>query len=323
MGKVTFKDVGQGDSIIIEWENDKKEQKTGIIDCKKKGEKNPILEHIINNEIKEIDFIILSHPHTDHYSGMKDLLSYCLANSIKINKFCHTLKDIEIEYWIYLEPNITNSKELLDLFEIVLNSYNKNLNEIIKLDFDYRIYLNDSHYLRCLSPSHFEKAEYISSIDALSPKSRMKRSKAANLLSTVFKLKIDNQFILFTSDAEKITFQRIRDKNLDFFKDKNNLFSQIPHHGSETNHEPTFWNQLNFNEKSEVIISAGEHRSYNHPHYSVINDFSILGYKISSTNIINGMEKYVDLIKSKSLILDTDSSIAEEYYISGDKELNF
>jgi beta-lactamase superfamily II metal-dependent hydrolase len=323
MVKITFKDVGQGDSIIIEWENEKKEIRIGIIDCKRKERKNPILDYIKSEKIKEIDFLILSHPHTDHYSGMKDLLEYCFNNKILLKKFCHTLKDIEIEYWKYLEPNITNSKELKDLFEIVLDSYGKNLQEIIKLDFDYRIYLNDNYYLRCLSPSHLEKAEYVRSIDALSEKSRMKRSKAANLLSTVFKLKLDNQFILFTSDAEKITFQRIRDKNLDFFNGKYNLLCQIPHHGSDTNHEPSFWSCLKINQLSEAIISAGEHRSYNHPHFSVITDFSAFGYKIKSTNVINGMEEHVDYITSKSLILDTNSFIAEEFYISGDKVFTF
>lgn len=320
MAKITFKDVGQGDSIIIEWDNEKK---NGILDCKKKGRKNPILDHIKKNEIKEIDFIILSHPHTDHYSGMTELLKYCSSENIKIKKFCHTLLDIEIEYWKYLEPNITNSRELLALFEIVLESYNKNLIEIIKLDFEHRIYLNDSHYLRCLSPSHLERAEYVSSINALSEKSRMKRSKAANLLSTIFKLKLDDKYILLTSDAEKLSFERIRDKNLDLLNDKHNLLSQIPHHGSDTNHVPTFWDKLIKDQTSDAIISAGEHKSYNHPNYSVVNDFSQFGYNIKSTNVINGMLQYVDLIKSKSLILDTDSFIAEEYYISGDKEFKF
>lgn len=323
MVKITFKDVGQGDSIIIEWKNQKNEQRIGIIDCKKKDKNNPILEHIKNGSITEIDFIILSHPHTDHYSGMHELLHYCHSNNIIIHKFCHTLKDIEIEYWKYFEPNRTNSQELFSVFEIVLNSYNKNLNEIIKLDFDYRIYLNETYYLRCLSPSHLEVTEYLKALSFLPEENRMKRSNVANLLSTLFKLKMDDKYILFTSDVEKITFERIRDKNLNLFDDKSNLLSQVPHHGSEKNHELSFWNRLNLSKDCNAIISAGEHKLYNHPHHSVIESFVTLGYKINSTNIINGMEKHIRDITLKSLVLDTDGLIAEEFYISGDKTYEF
>lgn len=323
MVKITFKDVGQGDSILIEWLTKTKQLKIGIIDCKSKAGKNPILEHIIKENIKEIDFIVLSHPHTDHYSGMTELLTFCSVNNVRINKFCHTLKDIEIEYWKYLEPNITNSTELFKVFEIVLNSYNKNLQEIIKLDFDYRIYLTDEYYLRCLSPSHFEKAEYISTLGSIPEKNRMKRSRVANLLSTLFKLKLDDKFVLFTSDVEKITFQRITQKNLDLFTDKTNLLSQIPHHGSETNHEPSFWSALNKTSQCCAMVSAGEHKSYNHPHYEVVNYFYSLGYNVESTNIINGMKKHVLDIQLRSLALDSDSLIAEEFYVSGDKVYEF
>ena len=323
MVKITFKDVGQGDSIIIEWTIENGDSKIGIIDCKNKAGKNPVLDHIIKEKIQEIEFIILSHPHTDHYSGMTKLLNYCLSNNIKINKFCHTLKDIEVEYWKYLEPNITNAKELLSVFEVIENSYNKNLQEIIKLDFDYRIYLTKEYYLRCLSPSHLEKSEYISTLGKIPEKSRMKRSRVANLLSTLFKLKLDDKFILFTSDVEKITLQRIRDKNLNLFADKINLLSQIPHHGSETNHEPSFWSALAKAETCCAMISAGEHKSYNHPHFEVIKYFSTLGYNVEATNIINGMKNYVNDIQLRSLALDSDSFIAEEFYVSGDKIYEF
>lgn len=322
MVKITFKDVGQGDSIIIEWDTDKSEHKIGIIDCKKKSSTNPILQHIIDNKISEIDFIILSHPHTDHYSGMLELFEYCKINNIIIKQFFHTLRDIDIEYWQYLEPNITNSKELFSVFEIVLNSYNKNLNQIINLDFNYRIDLNHNMYLKCLSPSHSERVEYLKALKYLPEKNRMKRSKVANLLSTMFKLSINDNYILFTSDSEKITFERLRDYNLDIFDNKINVLSQIPHHGSEVNHEISFWSQLKKDEKSDAIISAGEHK-YNHPNYSVIKDFAKIGYNVNSTNIINGMLEHVNDIKSKSLVLDTDSIIAEDYYISGDKIFNF
>lgn len=311
---VTFKDVGQGDSIIIEWSG-----KVGIIDCKKKGKSNPVFEHIKTKGYNEIEFIVLSHPHTDHYSGLAEILDFCLRNSIVIKKFCYTIEDIGIEYYPYFEPTITNSKALVEVFELAEELYKKGM-DFIPLTYDYKIDLLDNAYLKCLSPSREEKAAYLKILDFEPETNRMKRSKAANLLSTFFKLKVDDKFALFTSDVEKMTFDRMINRHADKFQNLTNVFSQVPHHGSLNNHEPLFWKGITKEQESKAIISAGKHKSYNHPDFSVVKDFSDLGYIVDCTNILNGMETFVQLLKIKSLVLDTDSIIAEEFYCSGDKE---
>lgn len=313
MIKVTFKDVGQGDSIIIEWSN-----KIGIIDSKKKGETNPVLEHIITKGYKEIDFIVLSHPHTDHYSGLAEIFDFCLKNSVSIKKFYYTIQDIGIEYYKYFEPTITNSQALVKVFDLAHQLDEKGM-DFIPLSFDYKIELLDNAYLRCLSPSREEKAAYLDILNYEPEKNRMKRSKAANLLSTLFKLRVNDQYVLFTSDVEKLTFDRMRDRHSDKFENITNILSQVPHHGSLNNHEPVFWKGITRGQEPKAIISAGRHKSYNHPDFSVVKDFSEIGYAVDCTNIINGMEAFVDLLKIKSLILDTDSIIAEEFYCTGDK----
>ncbi|UMQ41157.1 hypothetical protein MKS83_17355 [Chryseobacterium sp. Y16C] len=318
--KITFKDVGQGDSIIIEWNNETK--KIGIIDSKKIGNHNPVLEHIKNHNYKEIEFIVLSHPHTDHYSGLAEVFEYCYSNSVTIKKFCYTIYDIGIEYHAYFEPNITNSKALIEVFELAEQLYDNGM-EFIQLNFDYKIELTKEAYLQCLSPSRLEKIEYLKILNFEPEVNRMKRSKAANLLSTLFKLKVENKYILFTSDVEKLTFERMRDRHAEIFQDSTNVLCQVPHHGSLNNHEPIFWNSIIRNDSSRAIISAGRHKSYNHPDFSVIRDFTDIGYAVDCTNVINGMETYVEMLKSKSLVLDTGSTIAEEYYCTGDKEFEF
>jgi competence protein ComEC len=70
---VTFKNVGQGDSIIIDW-GSKKDRKYAIVDCNLFEGRNPILEHIKDNNVHSIEFAILTHPHSDHFSGFLELL---------------------------------------------------------------------------------------------------------------------------------------------------------------------------------------------------------------------------------------------------------
>ena len=230
MIKITFKDVGQGDSIVIEWSD-----KIGIIDSKKKGKSNPVLEHIKANNYKEIEFIVLSHPHTDHYSGLFEIFDFCLKNSIFVKKFCYTIYDIGVEYFPYFEPIITNSQALVEVFELAHKLYD-NGTDFIYLSYDYRIDLLDNVYLKCLSPSRDEKAEYLKILNFEPEANRMKRSKAANLLSTLFKLKIDDKYVLFTSDVEKLTFDRMAGRHADKFQNLTNVLCQVPHHGPRNNH---------------------------------------------------------------------------------------
>ena len=82
--------VGQGDSIIIEWINNNQKH-FGIIDCNLFQNSNPILNHLEQYSIKEIDFIILSHFHYDHFSGMADIFEYCIENNIIVKSFYHTI----------------------------------------------------------------------------------------------------------------------------------------------------------------------------------------------------------------------------------------
>ena len=80
---ITFKNVGHGDSIIIEWdviEKDKKKvTKLFIIDCKKVERKNPVISYLKKCVNPQIEYLIISHPHNDHYSGMLELMQYCHA----------------------------------------------------------------------------------------------------------------------------------------------------------------------------------------------------------------------------------------------------
>jgi competence protein ComEC len=114
---ITFKDVGQGDSIIIEWENEGK-NKIAIIDCKKAYGKNPVLEYIKTKGTKEIAFLLLSHPHLDHFSGFTELIEHCIRDNIIIKYFLHTSNDMP-SYWKSAVDGYEANTEILRLFNII------------------------------------------------------------------------------------------------------------------------------------------------------------------------------------------------------------
>ena len=88
---ISFKNVGQGDSIVLEWESEGK-RKCGIVDCNRYNGHNPVVAHLQKSTIRELSFIFLSHPHEDHFSGLLELFEYCETNDITILRFAHTLR---------------------------------------------------------------------------------------------------------------------------------------------------------------------------------------------------------------------------------------
>ena len=78
--RVSFIDVGQGDAILIEFNKGDKI----LIDG---GEKNGKALAFLNNaKIKEIDKMIVTHPHSDHIGGLVEILKNISVKSVYTNE---------------------------------------------------------------------------------------------------------------------------------------------------------------------------------------------------------------------------------------------
>lgn len=319
--KVTFKNVGQGDSIILEWESEGI-NKIGIIDCNRVKKENPVLQYLIEKNVKKIEFIIISHPHDDHYSGFKELLEHVENNDIFITWFGHTLENLEVGYWKFFELGHEATRDLDFIIKKGFSLQQKGLLarwEIIGGNSYLEIEKN--FFLQSFSPSHQEIQAYkkIVKLDAVA--NFKEASSAANLLSTVFKLTKDDKNILLTSDAVYNTFERIENEGK--INDVEFELIQAAHHGSIKNYHPVFWSNRNLKkEKKAAIISAGENLKYKHPDFDTLEQINTNNFSISCTNIVHGMTTYVELIK-KSLSLDIISDTIEDDLVSGDKVFNF
>lgn len=320
--KITFKDVGQGDSIVIEWSKDGN-NKIGIIDCCNKGRRNPILTHLNSHKYNEIDFIILSHPHKDHYSGLLQLLEYIEKEKIIVNRFSQTITHAGQAYWKYFEISSFDTRLLKKI--IKKTKVLKELGLIKKNDLlvDGKIIkIEDNIELECLAPSTDDIELYQKIVKLDADKNMKEASQAANLLSTVIKLKIDDNFILFTSDAESSALSGIINNYSAKFGGAKFHVCQLPHHGSEKNINENFWQIVETIDLRHAIISAGHNKKYNHPSYSVIKKFNDNGFQIHCTNIVNGMLQFTDnlkALKKASITLDGCSELAEEYIKSNDR----
>lgn len=305
---LTFKNVGQGDSILIEWKKEGK-NRIGIVDCNIFETHNPVLKHIIDNSYKCIDFIILSHPHYDHFSGLLALIEYCQQNNIQIKRFLHT-STVTPDYLKSACTSIANKKKLLKLFSklkqmvkdenIKINTIDDNPDTGIRLSKDFMI--------EVLSPSSIETDKYIRSEKFPFDEEMGGNNPNANWLSTVLKISNKNYSIILTSDVEKSTLSRIGKVNYERLNNSKILIAQCPHHGAKKNLNKIFWRKRKRHEITPIIISVGPNK-YNHPSDQVINFFD----KTSNYKIIRTDQMKVGTVTKKA---QTTSQILDIFSIN-------
>ena len=66
--------AGKGESIVLQLPNGH----WGVVDCYARSStdpaKNQTLQFLLDQDVKELEFLCLTHPHDDHYKGMSQLL---------------------------------------------------------------------------------------------------------------------------------------------------------------------------------------------------------------------------------------------------------
>ncbi len=103
--KVTFLDVGQGDSAFIQFPD----RKSMLIDGGD-GRLDILPSYLWDERIRRIDYLVLTHPHADHVTGLINVLSYFKVGEVwdsgqeftspEYEKFLRIIDDKKIAYKI-------------------------------------------------------------------------------------------------------------------------------------------------------------------------------------------------------------------------------
>lgn len=282
---IDFKNVGQGDSIIIEWEKNNKKL-IGIIDCNNSDGGNPVLNYLLQNSITEIEFIVLSHFHYDHFSGMADIFEYCIQRKIKTKYFYHSLAPFigEIYDRIFKSQKLKKGAErfinTLDVFRdlvvdcIPINCHLEKLN------------LTNDISLSFLAPKG-------KTYDIMAKQLKRKVNKITttnadiNKLASIICIEKNNECVILTSDAVKKSFRKITNKI-------NNevILVQAPHHGSINSIFPKFWTTIRKKTKCLSVFSVGYEVKDKLPDIETVKFFDINNFDIFSTNCVFGISDY-------------------------------
>lgn len=315
MTLLKFKDVGQGDSIFISW-NEEGKIKIGIIDCCKYAGRNPILEEVqaIKSDF-EITFLVISHAHQDHYSGVKELLNYCQYNNHIIQNLISTLHPCQVQFF-NLTSELNERKAISQLLAHLKQLYKTGIIKEIYPAYNKQTkFVIKNYILECLYPRYSNYDKLKNNIDKVLKK-KSKTLPNLNYISTIFKLTNQSIYALLTSDCliESLDYIERSDENI---QRQEMHLGQIPHHGSVKNHNERFWKNRKRIANCPVVISSGQ-SLHNLPNKEVVESFNHLGYKIYSTNYVHGIKSYIenqDDSKDYAYVLDSFGEAADEYSI--------
>lgn len=88
--KVHYIDVGQGDAILIQ-----KDGENMLIDAGENEYGEVVVDYLKKNNVSKIDYIIGTHPHSDHIGGLDTVIQNFDINKVIMPKVNHTTKTFE------------------------------------------------------------------------------------------------------------------------------------------------------------------------------------------------------------------------------------
>ncbi|NLL04014.1 MAG: MBL fold metallo-hydrolase [Clostridiales bacterium] len=162
---VHFIDVGQGDCIFI-----KIGDNTMLIDSGEKNNDEKIIKYLRNNGVDRVDYIIATHPHSDHIGAMETIIESFEIKNVIMPRLS--------------EQNMPTTKGYENFLIAVKNS---GANVIAATPFN-EYEFGDANFA-ILSPSN--------------------QSKNLNNMSVVIKLSFGDTSFLFTGDAESQVEQEL------------------------------------------------------------------------------------------------------------------
>lgn len=238
--EVTFIDVGQGDSILIETPEGKRILvDTGPLSQRFDAGERIIVPYLLQKGIKHLDALILTHSHADHFGGAAAVLETIPVDWVGVPE--------DGQDWLK-EDNLGEMEDMKENSWGEVSGLNPRLIKLLASEKLEKLEAGD----RLLLDSDIE-------LKVLAPKGVLTGTHSdENNNSLVLRLaNRSGQSVLLTADMEEEEMQEILESGQDFSSD---LF-KVPHHGSRFSLDLDMLNQIN---PRVSIISVGKN-SFGHP----------------------------------------------------------
>lgn len=112
--KIDFIDVGQGDSILV-----RQNGHNMLIDTGTNASTEDLISYLNKNNIKTIDYLVLTHPHEDHIGGADAVIRKFKVNNIYMPKVSTSTKTFrDVLRAMKLKGLKASEPELQDIFKV-------------------------------------------------------------------------------------------------------------------------------------------------------------------------------------------------------------
>ena len=309
--------VGHGDSIVLEFP----ENHWGLVDCCRlqKDSEPPALTFLKTKRVQKLDFVCLTHPHSDHFEGMLDVLRYFTSEGRRVEEFWDC--GMEGRKMRYVTRKLAENQfiELQSLYGFVRDQ------AAVKKTIRY-LMLSEGH---CLSIGPIQINSYAPlGSDTWKYITEWGRNKKVdeNLLSVVLIITNGTANLVLGSDTkswEDILHQWRKDCEK-IARDNRFDIVKVSHHGSLYGNHKGLWKSYTIPSKSVAVISAGS--KYRFPHLETVTSIVREKIRLYSTNYrdftkkVKGKETVEDLreLKISSLqkeVLQYFAPAAETYTV--------
>jgi competence protein ComEC len=246
---LTFLDVGQGDSILVEFPKGKRMliDGGGLHDDRFDIGKSVIAPFLWNKKIRKIDYLVLTHPDPDHVKGLN-----FIASHFSIGQFWESGLRVNSDSFLRLERTLLEK----GVKRVFLNE-RSSVQEISGV------------YVSVLNPAPFLG-------DEGSFKGDRGRSLTNNR-SLVLKLQFRNTGVLLAGDVEKEAEVRILTQGHPVKAD----LLKIPHHGSLSSSTLAFLERVN---PAYAVLSVAQRNVGRLPHPDVLKRYEGLNIQVFRTD---------------------------------------
>jgi competence protein ComEC len=244
--RLTFIDVGHGDSILVEFPKGKRMliDGGGLHEDRFDIGKNVIAPFLWGKKIRRIDVLALTHPDPDHLKGLN-----FIASQFSVGQFWDNGFQTDSEPYLHLRK-ILEEKQI-KTFSLNEETPPQMMNEV-EISF--------------LNPPTRETAQR-----------KVQNPRDLNNSSLVMRLRFKNVSVLLTGDIGKEAEERILRRGDPLKAD----ILKIPHHGSSSSSSPLFLDGV---KPTYAILSVGERNIARLPHPEVLKRYLQLGSKILRTD---------------------------------------
>jgi len=306
---VTFINVGQGDSILIELPDGK----NMLIDGGDRGSfdmpgnedidiSDVVLSLLESKDISRLDYVMLTHTDADHCGSLDEII---FSDEVKVVDVYMPYVRSEYEN----DPLVKGTSDVQSEITSVLETPNT-IDTVNYADFVESVVEEGANIYYSLAGMKIEGEGYrftfITPEAELYKEVKKGNSEGINNVSPIMMLEYNDLKVMFTGDAAKEAEETFMENYVEMGLDVDCDVLKAGHHGSSGSSMDFFLNAV---KPEYVVISAGIDNDYGHPHKEAMNRFAAVGAKTYCTqdcgNIVlkadaNGFKFEAELMKLSS-----------------------